>query len=345
MKITPDYFGTTSDGQPVIKFTLTDGDASVSVLTLGGIIQSLVVPDRNGNAVDVVLGFDDVQSYEKQNCYIGALLGRCANRIVGGDVVLGDQVIHLACNDRNICHLHGGNIGFDRKIWTPDRTEDGLTLSYCSPAGEEGYPGTMHVSVTYRLEKQALSLCYRAVCDRDTLCNLSNHAYFNLTGHASGSVDEQHIQILADTYTPLGGNGAPDGRIAPVAGTPLDLRDMHCFSEGWDMPFHQIALAQGYDHNYLCGGAGLRTVACACSGQTGIHLEVQTDMPGLQLYSGNYLTDLPAGKHGARYGVRSGFCLETQYPPNAVNCPAFSQPVLRAGEEYVHTTVYAFRVI
>ncbi|MDO5785124.1 MAG: aldose epimerase family protein [Eubacteriales bacterium] len=342
MRITSDFFGTTSGRQAITKFTLTDGAYSVSVLTFGGIIQSLIVPDRDGNPVDVVLGFDDVRSYEGQSCYIGALLGRCANRIAGSDVIIGNYAVHLACNDNGICHLHGGKIGFDRRIWTPAITDRGLELSYCSPDGEEGYPGTMHATVTYRLENGKLSLIYHAVCDSDTLCNLSNHTYFNLSGHASGTIGEQYIQILADAYTPLAWNNAPDGHIAPVAGTPLDLRDMHRFMEGWDMPFDQITLARGYDHNYLCNGTGLRTAAYAYSKQTGIRMEVQTDMPGLQLYSGNYLKNLPIGKQGAQYGIRNGFCIETQYPPNAVNCPTFPQPILRAGEEYVHTTVYMF---
>lgn len=346
MTVTSTLFGTTAEGQQVEKYTLTDGTCSVSVLTLGGIIQSLIVPGKYGQLVDVVLGFDDVKSYESQSCYIGALLGRCANRIVGGTVVLGDQTLNLACNDNGVCHLHGGKVGFDRRIWTPTVSEEGLTLTYVSPDGEEGYPGTLTVAVTYRLENGALSLTYHAESDKDTLCNLSNHAYFNLSGHNSGCIGTQWIQVFAERYTPIGSNSAPTGAIEYVQTTPLDLREEKRFEEGWNIPFVQIVLARGYDHNYLCdtNGTDLKRFARAYSEQNGIELEVWSDMPGMQLYSGNYLTDLPLGKGGAQYGMRSGFCIETQYPPNAVNCPNFPQPILKAGEKYKHTTIYAFSI-
>lgn len=345
MPITSTFFGTTADGHAVDKYTLTDGVYSVSVLTLGGIVQSLIVPDKNGNPVDVALGFDSVTAYESQSCYIGALLGRCANRIAGGTILVNGQTIQLACNDNGVCHLHGGNVGFDRKIWTPTIADDSLTLTYVSPDGEENYPGTLTVSVTYRLQNGALSLTYRATSDKDTLCNLSNHAYFNLCGHNTGDVGSQWIQIFADHYTPLAANNAPTGEIASVKNTPFDLREAKRFAEGWDAPFEQITLAGGYDHNYLFDGEGLRQFAYAHCDQTGIALETWSDMPGMQLYSSNFLTGVPTGKDGAEYGLRHAFCLETQYPPNAANCPNFPQPILKAGELYEHTTVYRFSAI
>lgn len=344
MKMILEPFGTTKDGKKVERFWLTDNKCKVGVLTLGGIIQSLYVPDRDGTMTDVVLGFDSVQAYENQTCYIGALLGRCANRIVGNEVVIGQEKIHLKCNDNGVCHLHGGITGFDRKLWKASVTEKGLTLSYSSKDGEEGYPGNLQVSVTYSLEGGALSLTYHAVSDKDTICNLSNHVYFNLAGHGSGSVGEQKIQIFAKEYTPLGEAGAPDGRIEPVEGTPLDLNELTAFEERWDDNFSQIRQARGYDHNYLIDGNGMRPFARAVCEKNGISLLVDSDMPAMQLYTGNYLEKLPAGKEKAAYGIRSGFCVETQYPPNAVNCPTFQKPVLLAGQQYESTTVYRFTI-
>ncbi|MCD8357213.1 MAG: galactose mutarotase [Clostridia bacterium] len=344
MKVTSEPFGTTKNGQKVERFWLTDDKCQVGILTLGGTIQSLYVPDLDGNMTDVVLGFDSVQAYENQTCYIGALLGRCANRIAGNEVMIGQKKIPLRCNDNGVCHLHGGITGFDKKLWKAAVTEKGFTLSYISKDGEEGYPGNLQVSVTYSLEDGALSLTYHAVSDKDTICNLSNHAYFNLAGHASGSVGEQKIQVFSKEYTPLGTTGAPDGRIEPVAGTPLDLNEPIRFQAHWDDDFPQIRQARGYDHNYLIDGDGMRPFAKAVCEKNGISLLVESDMPAMQLYTGNYLENLPAGKEKAVYDIRSGFCVETQYPPNAVNCPAFQKPVLLAGEPYKHITVYRFGI-
>lgn len=342
MKIIQEPFGVTKEGSKVARFWLTDGAYRVGVLTLGGILQSIFVPDKNGTPVDIILGFDRVQDYENQTCYIGALLGRCANRIAGGEITIGGERIHLQCNDNGICHLHGGVSGFDRKIWRTAVTKDGLTLSYSSADGEEGYPGNLTVSVSYFLKDGALSLKYHAKSDRETICNLSNHAYFNLAGHSSGNIGQQRIEVFSQQYTPLGGNGAPDGRIEPVGGTPLDLNRMTAFGEHWDDDFSQIKQARGYDHNYLIDGTGMRPFARVLCEQTGISLLVTSDMPGMQLYTGNYLENLPLGKEHTQYGVRTGFCIETQYPPNAMNCAGFEKPLLRAGETYSHTTVYKF---
>lgn len=336
-------FGTTHDGRPVERYTLTDGAFSAAVLTLGGVLQSLIVPDRNGVPTDVVLGFDTAADYQAQDCYIGALLGRCANRIAEGRVTLGGRQYQLACNDSGINHLHGGTAGFDRRIWRASVLSDGLLLRYDSPAGEENYPGRLRASVAYRLSGGTLSIAYTAESDADTLCNLSNHSYFNLGGHASGEVGAQTVCVHAERFTPLGGTGAPTGEIAPVAGTALDLRQPAPLGAGWDSACPQIARAGGYDHNYIIDGTGLRPFAEAYCPATGIALSVRSDMPGMQLYSGNYLrADLPVGKGGVRYGRRHGFCLETQFWPNAPALPHFPQPVLRAGGEYRRLTQFCF---
>lgn len=342
MNITCERFGATGEGTPVERYWLTDGACAVAVLTLGGIIQSVRVPNREGAATDIALGFDSVQAYEAQTCYIGALLGRCANRIAKKALSVGGNMCSLAWNDNGVCHLHGGVSGFDRKLWHADISEEGLVLRCTSPDGEEGYPGELQVSVTYHLADSALSLTYRAESAKDTLCNLSNHAYFNLSGHNAGSIGKQQIQVFADRYAVKDSHSVPTGEIQCVKNTPLDLREPQRFAEHWDDPFEQIKSARGYDHHYFIDGTGMRPFARAYAKDTGILLEVQSDLPGMQLYSGNYLEQLPAGKDGADYGMRSGFAIETQYAPNAVHCPAFAAPVLRAGERYEHTTVYRF---
>lgn len=344
MKITSGIFGYTKNNEAVTRFILQDGDCQVAVLTLGGIIQSVVVPDKEGNPTDVVLGFDHVEDYEKQTCYIGALLGRSANRTVKGDIFLDEKLVTLTWNENDICQLHGGYTGFDRKIWQAEETEEGLRLSCISEDGEEGYPGVLKAEVTYSLQDGALSLHYRASASETTLCNLSNHAYFNLGGHDSGSVGEQKLKIHAGYFTPVTETHAPDGRVVSLEGTPLDFRTSTALADRWDAEDEQIALAAGYDHHYIIEGFGMRTFAQADCAKTGIQLEVKSDMPGMQLYTGNFLNDLPAGKGGASYTPRTAFCMETQFIPNAVNCPAFEAPVLKAGEVYDKTTIYQFSV-
>ncbi len=345
MTIKDSMFGYTHDGKEVRLYRMQDGDFSVSVLSLGGIIQSLVVPDRLGQPVDVVLGFDHVADYEKQDCYIGAMVGRCANRMRTENIILNNKQVCLAKNDNGYCHLHGGISGFNQKIWQATILEDRLILKYTSPDGEEGYPGTLCASITYQLKDGALTLHYQAKNDQDTLCSLTNHSYFNLAGHQSGSVGLQKIQIAAHAYTPIEEHGLPTGNIELLNGTPLFLQKERFFSELWSVPFTQIALAGGLDHNYLIDGTGLRWAAHAWSEKTGIILDVQTDMPGLQLYSGNYLDHtLPKGKGGVEYEKRCGFCIETQYPPDAIHFPNFSQPILRCGETYDHITSFQFGI-
>lgn len=345
MNITCEPFGTTAAGQKVERYTLTDGAYSASILTLGGILQSLIVPDRNGKPTDVVLGFDTVQAYEAQDCYIGALLGRCANRIADGRIVVDHKPYTLACNDNGVNHLHGGMVGFDRRIWQADVLPDGLQLHYLSPDGEEGYPGTLRVTATYRLHAGRLTLEFSAESDQDTVCSLSSHSYFNLNGHAAGEVGDHSVQVYADTYTPLGSTNAPTGEVSPVTDTPFDLRQPARLDAGWDSDDAQIVLAGGYDHNFIPTGQGMRDFAVASAPETGITLTVSSDMPGVQLYTGNFLHDrLPAGKDGAHYDRRHAFCLETQFWPNAFACPAFPQPILPAGETYHHSTVYQFSV-
>ncbi len=339
MKITAEAFGATKDGTPVTRYWLSDGSCRVAVLTYGGIIQAIEVPDRKGTPVDVVLGFDSPAGYEAQTCYIGAMIGRCANRIGHGRFTLNGTEYTLPCNDNGVNHLHGGMSGFDRKHWQAEVQPDALVLTLHSADGEEGYPGALDVKVTYQLENGALKLHYEADTDADTLCNLTNHSYFNLAG--KGEVGAQKLQIHAAQYAPLGEENIPDGTRAAVAGTPMDLRESTPMGAHWDEGFVQLRKAGGYDHHYWVDGEGMRPFAEAVCEENGIRLSVTSDMPGLQLYTANFLTGAN-GKQGTDYGRREAFCLETQFVPNPAAWTSTLQPILRKGEHYSHTTVFAF---
>ena len=338
-------FGRMPDGTAVETVVLQRGKLSCRILTYGGAVQSLIVPDRDGNPVDVVLGFDTLEDYRKQDKYIGALIGRYGNRIGGASFSLNGKEYPLAAND-GTNHLHGGPLGFDKQVWTvEERKEDSLTLSLQSPDGQEGYPGNLSVRVTYTLTQEGLSILYWAKSDQDTLCNLTNHTYFNLSGHQSGPVTGQSVQLFAGAYTPRGPGSIPTGELAAVEGTPMDLRDGLPIGQRVDESFSQLTMAGGYDHNWVIDGAdgSLRQAARAWSPDTGIVLETWTTQPGVQFYSGNYLDGCPAGKGGAPYAKRWGFCLETQHYPDSPHHPNFPSTVLQAGAEYRQITEYRFR--
>ena len=350
-------FGVMPDGQAVEQYTLRAGALSCDILTYGGALRSLRVPTRNGGTADVLLGFDTLEDYRRQDKYLGALIGRAANRI-GASIpkrggpprpgfTLNGREYALAAND-GPNHLHGGPEGFDKKIWTVEKAgEDFLTLSLFSPHQQENYPGNLSVRVTYTLTGEGLELHYLAETDQDTLCNLTSHAYFNLSGHASGTVLDQTIQLFADQYTPTDTGSIPTGEIHPVEGTPLDLREPLPIGRFADDGFPQLAYAGGYDHNWVLRGETgvLRPAAKAFSPETGAVLEVLTTLPGIQFYSGNYLDGCPAGKGGAPYAKRWGFCLETQFFPDSPNHEAFQPCILRAGGVWDHKTVFRFSCI
>ena len=337
-------FGMLPDGTLVEELILRDGEMSCHIITYGGAIRSLLVPDRDGNPVDVALGFDTLEDYCVQDKYIGALIGRFGNRIGGAKFPLNGKEYPVAAND-GVNHLHGGLVGFDKQVWSVDsQSANQVVLSLVSPDGQEGYPGTLKVTVTYTLASGALSISYRATSDQDTLCNLTNHCYFNLAGHASGPVGAQTVQLLAARYTPTDSGSIPTGELADVAGTPMDLRTPTPMGDHWDDDFEQLTLAGGYDHNWVLDGeAGvLRTVARASAPATGITMEVDTTCPGIQFYSGNYLMGCPAGKGGAPYDKRWGFCLETQIFPDAPHHPNCPPALLPAGDTYAQETVYRY---
>ena len=348
MSIEKKEFGVTKDGKTAYQYTISADNGMEAVVTdYGAILVKLIVPDAKGEKKDLVLGYDRLADYEENSCFFGSTIGRNANRIGGAKFSLNGQTYQLAANNNGVNHLHGGLVGFNQRVWTVEEAgDDRLALSLFSPDGEEGYPGNLTVRVTYTLTEEGLTIGYRAECDRDTVCNLTNHAYFNLSGHDSGPVLDQTIQLLADRYTPTDPLSIPTGEIAPVEGTPMDLRRTTPIGARIGEDFPQLLQAGGYDHNWIPNGeAGtLRPIARAASPATGISMEVLSTLPGVQFYTGNYLDGCPAGKGGAAYANRWGFCLETQFYPDSPNHANFPSCVLRAGEVFDHTAAFRFHV-
>ena len=270
---------------------------------------------------------------------------RFANRIGKGRFVLNGVEYELYCND-GANHLHGGKEGFDKKVWTADVEDDALCMRYTSPNGEEGYPGTLCTEVRYRLDdKNRFCVEYQAVCDTDTVLNLTNHSYFNLNGHDAGTLEQHKVQILADFYTENNNECLPTGVIATVEGTPMDFREPHEIMERIDADFVQLKNGSGYDHNWIPNGYQkdmVRKCAEAVGEETGIRMAVYSDQPGVQFYSGNFLDGIVKGKNGTVYGRRSGFCFETQGFPNATAYGHFPSAVLRQGEWFRSQTIFAF---
>lgn len=337
-------FGTAPGGEPVFLIKLNNGSLSCEIITFGAAIRSLIVPDRNGQPVDVVLGYDTLKEYVHNGGYLGATIGRFANRIGGCRFSLNGQTYRLSATFLRF-HLHGGRKGFSHRVWRIVRAQEAsVTLALHSPDGEEGYPGNLECTATFSLEDNSLVICYHATSDRDTVCSLTNHSYFNLNGQGSGTVLDQHIQLFAGNYTPSGSNNVPLGTIEPVEGTPMDLRSPTRIGARIDHDFPAIRSVHGFDHNYVIDGTigTLRPAAKAYADKTGITMDVVTTMPGLQFYTGNYIPRRCHGKGGHVYGSYHGFCLETQFFPDSPNQPAFPSPVLKAGDSYDHCTCFRF---
>lgn len=343
MSCTKERFGTAADGREVDLYTLSNGAGlTVKVLNLGGIIQAILVPDRDGQIRDIALGYNNVGQYENNDAYFGAAIGRCANRIKAGRFTLNGREYPLAVNDPPN-HLHGGPGGLHTRIFEVECGEDHITMRYHSPDGEEGYPGNLDITITYRLTPDnALVIEHEAIGDADTVVNLTNHTYFNLSGGESGDILDQTLKLNATRYTENDANCLPTGVIAEVAGTPFDFRTAKPIGRDIGQKDIQLAYGLGYDHNFVVDGEGLRPAAWAVSPGSGITLTVSATQPGIQFYSGNHLTRRP-GKTGF-YDYRGGFCLETQDFPNALECPNFPSPILKAGRRYRHTTMFAFGI-
>jgi aldose 1-epimerase len=342
MSIKKQFFGKTEDGKSIDSYTLTNAQGlKAEIITYGGIVTSLQVPDRNGKFADIVLGCDTVDDYAKKSPYFGALIGRFGNRIAKGKFKLDGVEYTLATND-GPNHLHGGKKGFDKVVWSakPLQTKEGpaLKLTYQSHDGEEGYPGNLSCTVIYTLtDNNELKVSYEAKTDKDTIVNLTHHSYFNLAGFSSGDILGHQLQIFADHFTPVDKTLIPTGEIKAVKGTPWD------FTKPMAIGSRIKDVEGGYDHNYVLNNSSgkLALAASVYESKTGRVLEVFTTEPGLQFYSGNFLDGSLKGK-GAVYNKYAGFCLEAQHFPDSPNEPDFPSVVLRPGEKYTQLTVYKF---
>ena len=343
-------FGTLPDGTAVEEFTFSNAaGVTVKAISYGAIITSLRVPDRNGKMDDVVLGFDTLEGYINGTAYFGAIVGRYANRIGSAKFELDGKTYTLAANN-GPNSLHGGLKGFDRAVWKGEPFErdgnSGVVFSYTSADGEEGFPGTLNVQVTYTLTaKSELAIDYKATTDKPTVVNLTQHSYFNLGGDGAGDVLGHELTLDADRYSNVDANLIPLGDPVSVEGTPLDFRTSTPIGARIDADHEQLKLGSGYDHNYAINrtGPGLVRAARVVEPKSGRAMEVFTTEPGVQLYTANHL-DGVAGKAGHIYNKRNAFCLETQHYPDSPNKPSFPSTTLRPGETYESRTVYAFGV-
>ncbi len=347
--ITRQAWGHTAGGEAVSLYTLTNArGAQVKITNYGGIVTAILVPDKRGRLGDVALGFNTIREYEKGSPYFGALIGRYGNRIANGKFALDGETYKLFVNN-GPNSLHGGKVGFDKKVWTATPTKAkrgvGLALSLVSPDGEEGYPGTLTAHVIYTwTDDDALRMVYTATTDKDTVFNPTNHSYFNLDGEGRGTILNTRLTVNADRFTPVDKTQIPIGVLRSVAGTPFDFRRPHAIGERINRLDAQLAIGKGYDHNYVLNGSGLRLAVRAYSPQSGRVLTVFTDQPGIQLYTGNFLDGKLIGKSGRHYVQRGAFALEAQHYPDSPNHPAFPTTELKPGEVYRQTTVDQFSV-
>jgi aldose 1-epimerase len=350
--VTVEPFGETADGQAVELYTLTNANGMVvSVMTYGGIVQKVLVPDRDGNLTNVTLGFDSLDKYIAGSPYFGSITGRYANRIARGTFVLDGVTYRLALNNGENT-LHGGLVGFDKVVWDAKDTSgpDGpsITLSRTSPDGEEGYPGNLAVEVVYTLtNNNELRFDYHATTDAPTIINLTNHSYWNLAGEGTGAINDHQLQLNASSYTPIDATLIPTGEIAPVAGTPFDFTTPYAIGERIRDDNEQLKFGRGYDHNFVLDRASpddesLIVAAVLTDPSSGRVLTISTTEPGIQFYSGNFLDGTLYGTSGHAYRQGDGLALETQHFPDSPNHANFPSTELRPGEDYATTTVYAF---
>ena len=346
-----EHFGTTPEGEDVRIYKLTNaGGVEARITDYGGIVVSLKVPDRDGVLGDVVLGYDTLDDYVKDNPFFGTITGRYANRITAGRFTLDGKTYQLATNlPPN--HLHGGEKGFDKVVWGAEPFADekgaGLILTYVSVDGEEGYPGTLNAKVTYTLtDDNAFRIDYEATTDKPTIVNLTNHSYFNLKDGGQSSMLDHVMMLNADHFTPTDKTQIPTGEIRPVEGTPLDFRQPTPIGARIDLEDEQLKFGFGYDHNFVLNQSeeALWLAARVQEPTTGRIMEVFTSEPGVQFYSGNFLDGSIIGKGGVAYQRRTGFCLETQHYPDSPNRHNFPSTVLNPGETYRTTTVHKFSV-
>lgn len=351
MSIVRELFGYSSRNEAVYSYTVVnDNGTTMRLIEIGAALQSLKVADREGRFEDVVLGYDNLEQYEKGNgCYLGVVVGRNANRIKDGRFMINGKVYQLEKND-GANNLHSGSNCYSNRRWEGQIVEDergqAVCFSLTSPDGDQGMPGRLDISVTYILtDDDSVILEYEGAAGEDTIVNPTNHSYFNLAGHASGTIYEQKVWIDADEFTPSDEGLIPTGEFRSVSGTPLDFRVPKTIGQDIDSDYDQLVRAGGYDHNFVLKNKGnVELVASLEDEKSGRYMEVYTDMPGMQLYSGNFLTGKVRGKDDCYYGKRTGVCFESQYFPDSVNNMAFESPVVSAGVSFEYVTIYKFSV-
>jgi len=348
-KLNKNDFQKIVDGKKVELFLLTNTNGvEISIINYGAKIVSIIVPDRNGNWIDVVLGKSNIDDYlNNQEPYFGAICGRTANRIADGRFFLENGDYYLAINN-GPNNLHGGIKGFNAVVWDAQKLDERtLQLNYLSKNGEEGFPGNLHVTVVYHLaDDNTLEVYYEATTDQTTIVNLTNHSYFNLSGEGDSYIGDHTLMINADYYLPTNDVAIPLGRPEEVEDTPFDFRSEHPIGERINEESTQLIYGNGYDHNFILNRSGEGLVFCAkaVSPKTGIALEIYTTEPGVQLYSGNYLDGSFTGKNGHTYPRRSAFCLETQHFPDSIHHPDFPTIVLQPEEKFRSQTTYTFSI-
>jgi aldose 1-epimerase len=345
-QVTKQPFGKTPDGTEVDIYTLKSGAIEARVITYGGIVQSIKVPDKNGKIADVVLGFDSLDGYTggpKPNpAFFGAIIGRYANRIGGGQFTLDGKTYHTPLNDGPNT-LHSGPKGFDKAVWKAKEIAHGVELTHVSPDGDSGFPGTLTAVVRYTLVGKDLKIDYSATTDKDTVLNLTNHSYFNLAGQGNGDILQNQVKINASRYTPVNDNLIPTGELAPIEGTPLDFRKPAVVGARINDDNDQLKKGHGYDHNWVLDSGGkFAEAAEVYEPSSGRVLQVLTDQPGVQFYTGNFLDGTITGKGGKAYQRREALCLETQHFPDSPNHPKFPTTELKPGQKYHTVTVFRF---
>lgn len=336
-------FGMLKDGQQAKLYVLENQNGmQITVSDYGATLVDVMVADKNGQLRDVVLGYDNAEGYESGDKFFGATVGRSANRIGNAQFELNGTTYKLTAND-NENNLHSGPDFYNQRMWeVKELGEHQVTFALHSPDGDQGYPGAVDIQVTYELNEQnEVRIHYMAVPQRDTIINLTNHSYFNLSGQESGDILSHTVWLDADAYTRADAKSIPTGDILPVEGTPMDFRVKKTIGRDIEENYEALEFGGGYDHNWALNGTGYRKVGELASEESGIAMEIYTDLPGIQIYTGNFL-EQEQGKGGTIYRKRQAVCFETQYFPDAVNRPQFKSPVIRAGEKYETVTTYKF---
>ena len=344
----PQAFVGEKDGKATALYTLTNANGmEVCITNFGGRLVSVMVPDKDGNMVDVILGFDNINDYMTKPSDFGASIGRYANRIDGGKFELDGQTVVLNQNDGQNC-LHGGAEGWQYQVYEAEQVDaQTLKLTIVDPDGHMGFPGTVTAVVTYKLtDDNAIDITYEGTTDKPTVLSMTNHAYFSLSGNHAVEGTDMVLYVNADTFTPANENLIPTGEMRPVEGTPFDFRTPKAIGQDINQDYDQLVLGNGYDHNWVLNTAGdiTKLALSVYSPATGILLEEYTDQPGVQVYTGNFLTGMVAGKHGIKYPKRASVCIETQLFPDSPNRPEWPTATLRPGETYTHRCIYKFSV-